>query len=74
MENEKKCCEKCEYKCGCKNKVSGCLNGGIYWLGFVGALIYYLPQSTSFWSGIVNFFQAVFWPVIMVYKLFTFLK
>jgi hypothetical protein len=49
-------------------------SGGIYGLAFIGALIYFIPHSTSFWMGIVGFFKAVFWPAFLIYKALEFFK
>lgn len=46
----------------------------IYGLAFIGALIYFIQHSTSFWMGVLGFFKAIVWPAIVVYKLLEFLK
>ncbi len=43
--------------------------GGIYFLGFVGAAIYYIQMATSFWDGVLGFLKALVWPAFLVYKL-----
>ena len=43
--------------------------GGIYGLGFIGALVYYLQQATGFWSGVLGVLKALVWPAFFVYKL-----
>ncbi len=48
--------------------------GGVYFLAFVGALIYYLQHSTSFWNGIVGIIKAIFWPAVIIYKVLELLK
>ena len=40
----------------------------VYGLGFIGALIYFITTATSFWMGVLGFFKAVVWPVILVYE------
>jgi hypothetical protein len=55
-----------EHKCKCRCVGGG--PGGIYGLGFLGALVYFLPQATSFQTGVIGFFKAVFWPALLVYK------
>lgn len=48
--------------------------GGIWFLGFVGALVYYLHvHSGTFWLVVVAIFKAVFWPAFLVYHLLKFL-
>jgi hypothetical protein len=47
----------------------GACGGGFYFLGFVGAAVYYLQQSPTFWAGIVGLLKALVWPAFLVYKL-----
>jgi len=58
-----------EEKCGC-----GCWHhkacfGGIYGLGFIGALIFYLKAATGFWMGVLGVLKAIVWPAMLVFKL-----
>lgn len=48
--------------------------GGIYCIGFLGALVYYIQHATSFWAGVVGIFQALFWPAMVLYKVLELLK
>lgn len=48
--------------------------GGVWFLGFLGSLIYYWQHSNSFWLIIVGLFKAIFWPAYLVYYLTAFLK
>jgi len=42
--------------------------GGIWLLGFVGALSYYLhTHSGTFWFVVLAFLKAVVWPAMVVY-------
>jgi hypothetical protein len=50
------------------------MSGSIYGLAFIGALIYFIQQATTFWIGILGFFKALFWPAVLIYKLLEFLK
>lgn len=43
--------------------------GGIYGLGFIGALIYFIQQATSFWMGAIGVMKAIVWPAVCVYKM-----
>jgi hypothetical protein len=44
--------------------------GGFIWfLGFIGAFIYYLQQADTFVAGVVAFLKALAWPAFLVYKL-----
>jgi len=58
MKNEMKC------------QASG---GALYGLGFLGAVIYYISTSDTFWVGILGFFKALVWPGFVVYELLKFL-
>ncbi len=56
-----------KFKCYMKNCVPGSGSGGaFYFLGFIGALVYYLSTATSFLDAVVGFFQALFWPAFLV--------
>ena len=51
-----------------KNNIHcGC--GGIYFLGFIGATIYYIQQSPTFWQGVLGVLKALVWPAFLVHKL-----
>ena len=49
-------------------------SNGSYGLAFLGALFYFLQSATSFWTGVVGFFKAIFWPAVLCYGLLDFLK
>ncbi len=55
----------------CKGKGMSCgaCGGGVYFLGFIGAAIYYLQQSDTFWQGVAGVLKALVWPAFLVYKL-----
>lgn len=40
----------------------------VYCLGVIGALIYFIGQATTFWAGVLGFFQALVWPAFLVYE------
>jgi hypothetical protein len=44
--------------------------GGIYGLGWIGALVYYISYATGFWDGVIGFLKALVWPAFLVYELF----
>ncbi|MBM3233615.1 hypothetical protein FJZ19_00805 [Candidatus Pacearchaeota archaeon] len=58
-------------KCKCWHRCGGC--GGVYGLGFIGALIYYIQTATSFWMGVLGILKAIVWPAFLVYELLKFL-
>lgn len=41
--------------------------GAVYGLGFIGAAIYYVSISTSFWMGVLGILKATVWPAFLVY-------
>lgn len=50
-------------------------NGGgwIWFLGFIGAIIYYWQLANGFGGYVVGVLKAFVWPAYMVYDLFKFL-
>lgn len=50
---------------------SGGTCGGAYFLAFLGAFIYYLHHTDTFWQGVLAFLKALVWPAFLVYKLFN---
>ena len=59
--------EKCSHHKGC-----GC-GGAIYGLGFLGAAIYYISHSATFWMGVLGILKALVWPAFLVFELLKFL-
>jgi len=43
--------------------------GGIYFLGFIGAAVYYIQAATGFWNGVLGVLKAIVWPAFLIYKL-----
>jgi hypothetical protein len=60
--------DSCKTSCTC----SACGNG-IYGLGFLGAVIYYISTAGSFWMGVLGILKALVWPAFLVYELLKFL-
>lgn len=56
-----------------KWKGGGAGTGGVYFLIFIGATVYYLQHAHTFWEGVVGIFQALFWPAYLIYKVYTLL-
>ena len=51
---------------------SGSASGGgeaVYGLGIVGAAIYFIQHSLSFWGVVIGLVKAIVWPAIVVYEL-----
>jgi hypothetical protein len=59
---------------GWKNMKHGAGTGAVYGLGFIGAAIYYLQNSTTFVEGVVGILKSVVWPALVVYKVLEFWK
>jgi len=57
-----------------KGTGGGSASSGFYGLGFIGALVFYLQQATSFWAGVIGIGKAIVWPAFLVYDLLSFLK
>lgn len=59
--------EKKANKCNTSscNTTGGC----IYFLGLIGALVYYISTSTGFWNGVLGVLKAIVWPAMVVFKL-----
>ena len=57
----------CETKCHCAS--GGACGGSVYFIGFIGAAVYYIQQSATFWQGVVGVLKALVWPAFLVYKL-----
>lgn len=43
-------------------------NGGlIYFLGFIGAAVYYVSTAPDFWAGALGLLKAAVWPAFLVF-------
>lgn len=42
-------------------------SGGIYGLGFIGALVYFIQQADGFWMGVLGVLKALVWPAMLIY-------
>ena len=40
----------------------------IYGLGVLGAAVYYVQHSASFWDGVLGVLKALVWPAMLLYK------
>lgn len=48
---------------------SAAAGGGFaYFLGVVGAAVYYIQAAEGFWPGVVGFLKALVWPAFLVYE------
>jgi len=44
-----------------------------YFLGFLGAIVYYIQTATGFWNGVLGVLKALVWPAFLVFKLLKFI-
>jgi len=57
-----------------KKKVKcGATSGCGYFLGFIGAAVYFIANATGFWNGVLGFLKAIVWPAILVYEALRFM-
>jgi hypothetical protein len=47
--------------------------GALYFVGFLGALYYYLTTATSFLAGVIGVVKALLWPAFLVYGVMKYL-
>ena len=58
--------KKENYDAMCTVKHQGC-GGAFYFLGFLGALIYYVTTAPTFGEAVLGFFKALVWPAFLVF-------
>ena len=46
--------------------------GFMYFLGIIGAAVYYIGAAATFWTGVLGFLKALIWPVFLVYEVLKF--
>ena len=56
-----------------KDFANSCSGGGLYCLGFIGAVIYYISTATGFWNGVLGVLKALVWPAFLVFELLKYL-
>jgi len=64
----------CGDKKGYKKHAGSGAAGTIWFLGFIGALVYFIQQADSFGAGIIGFLKALVWPAFLIYNLLDFLR
>ncbi|MDD3520817.1 MAG: hypothetical protein PHU65_06270 [Actinomycetota bacterium] len=47
--------------------------GALYFMGFIGAAVFYIQNSGTFWLGVLGFLKALVWPAFLVYDLLKFI-
>lgn len=48
--------------------------GGVYGMAFIGAAIYFIQHANTLWMGLLGIIKALFWPAVLIYKLFEYFK
>lgn len=51
------------------NKSNHGTSGALYFVGFVGALVYWMQAAVGFGAVVTGFLKALVWPAYVVYKL-----
>lgn len=45
--------------------------GGMYFIAFIGAAVYFVQQSHGFWGFLYALLKACVWPAITLYRALT---
>ena len=64
----------CRDRRGMKNYGGSGIAGGVFFVAFIGAAVYFIQQATSFGTGVLGFLKALVWPGFLIYNLMEFLK
>lgn len=43
-----------------------------YFLGFLGAVVYYISTATGFWNGALGVIKAILWPAFLIFEVLKF--
>jgi hypothetical protein len=49
-------------------------SGAVYGLGMIGAWIYFIGQSATFWLGVLGFLKGIVWPAFLVFEALKYLQ
>lgn len=63
--------KKLKKKIGSKKNVTVKTGSGLYFLGFVGAAVYYISTASDFWAGVLGILKAIVWPAFLVFAALT---
>tara|TARA_Y100000310_G_scaffold343227_2_gene449890 strand:- start:931 stop:1137 length:207 start_codon:yes stop_codon:yes gene_type:complete len=58
-------------KCSCKGH--GSCGGCGYFIGFIGAAVYYISSAATVGAGFLGLLKALVWPAFIVFELMKFL-
>ncbi|MFA5174390.1 MAG: hypothetical protein WC438_04375 [Candidatus Pacearchaeota archaeon] len=50
-----------------------CSCGGVYGVGFIGSVIYYISTASGFWMGVLGILKSLVWPAFLVFELLKYL-
>lgn len=64
--------KKKNMQCGFNGKCCSC--GGVYGLGFLGSVIYYISTATGFWVGVLGILKSIVWPAFLVFEIMKYLS
>jgi hypothetical protein len=48
--------------------------GFVFFVAYIGALVYFVQQSSGFWGFIAAFFKALVWPAFVVHQVLQMLN
>ncbi len=65
-----KSCDKDGHSWKCHHHATG---GGAYFLGVVGAAVYFIMHTSGFWNIVLAILKALVWPAFVVFGLLKFL-
>jgi hypothetical protein len=49
-------------------------SGFVFFVAYIGAVVYFFQQSPHFWGFVGALFKAMVWPAFLVYHIFQLLK
>ena len=65
--------DKCKTETHCCTSSKSACGGCAYFLGFLGAAIYYISTATGFWMGVLGVLKAMIWPLFLVLEVLKFI-
>ncbi len=60
--------------CNSNMNANAAAGGGIYGLGLLGAIVYYMIHAANFWMVLLGLLKAIIWPAMVVYGILDFLN
>lgn len=45
--------------------------GYVFFMAYIGALIYFIERNIGFWGDVLAFLQAAVWPAYVLYEVLT---